>query len=84
MDILLRDFGDQTPSWVTELVKEYCGRSSVFESNGRAVHARARVCQTEIPSGLQRIHGDWLTPERLREVLDNEEVRYLQLNESYL
>jgi len=70
--IFLRDFGSQSPSWVTEIVKEYCRGSHAFQAGGRAVQARARVCDTEIPSGRRRTHGDWLTAEGMRLVLQED------------
>lgn len=69
LDIFLQELGSQTPSWVAEMVKEYCYGYPAFRSAGRRVHARARVCDTEVTSGLHQAHGDWLTAEQMQSVL---------------
>jgi len=77
LDIFLRHFGDQTPSWVAELVKEFCRSTTIFRSNGRAVQARARLCDIEIPSRLRRKHANWLTAEEMRALLKEKVCRRL-------
>lgn len=67
--LLHANFRDRIPSWAIQEVKNFCRDSTPLFVMGHEMHARGKIYDIEIPSGLPRKHQVWLSATEMEAIL---------------